>query len=656
MEIRKIEKNRPKIILLVDTWFPYDDGRPTYIARLAEYLVTEEGYSVEILTRNIRGTLRAHEKELEAMNHLTIRRLGPPSSAKNWAARLGYGGLLFWILLNRRDSLLTHAHGVISAFSSKWASLFTGVPTVVTVHGHQMLGSRWTLKKWIQQVMFLETRYGQEISVSESLLQLKNVNEPVFVIPPGIDLAEFPAVSRAREPQSFCALYVGPLEWEKGVDLLLEAVRRTVESHEFIQSKKDLLVQIVGEGSEEKFLKEKVKEFTLSRHVQFLKRPSSAEDLAALYQGADVFVLPSRSDALPIPLLEACASGLPILATDTGDHSRLVLPNVNGILVRPDDSAELADALSQFVLNPHLREWGQASRSLVENEFSWDNCLRKNLRVYERVGFQKPERRLGWRHLPQILMKRRAMTKLYPGKKALQLALTVNVEQAPGSRELPEEDTHVQAFIEQFKSFAETWDLKATLFFEADFFEPHAQLIAGLAAAGHEIALKGVDTDWESIPARRKSLRRLRDEMNRLGMNQVMMFRPPVEPSEAELSDLHEYGFEYIPVSEDPLPTIRWSWKGPYGQPVEMKLEEWLEQDDDETLESVNRLRSEERTHGLDPYLIFECNSFDFSSVEGLSYASGENFSQLSRRLSFLKDQMDLEFVTLSGFLKGFRA
>jgi glycosyltransferase involved in cell wall biosynthesis len=109
-------------------------------------------------------------------------------------------------------------------------------------------------------------------------------------------------------------------------------------------------------------------------------------DIATLYAHADVAVLPSYREGLPKSLLEAAATGLPIVATDTTGCREVVEPEVNGVLVPVGDSVALAQALERLLRDPSLRQrWGAASREKAHREFHEQVVFADFLKVYEEV-------------------------------------------------------------------------------------------------------------------------------------------------------------------------------------------------------------------------------------------------------------------------------
>jgi glycosyltransferase involved in cell wall biosynthesis len=154
-------------------------------------------------------------------------------------------------------------------------------------------------------------------------------------------------------------LYVGNLVPEKGVDVLLEAMSHVHRRHP------DVELRIVGRGSSETELRRRAAELGLTRSVHF--EGSKAHDNIALWMGAaDVFCLPSRREGCPNVVLEALASGRPVVASRVGGVPEL-LNDRNGIMARAGEPEDLADCLCRAL----AVDWdAQSLRSSVK-QLTW---------------------------------------------------------------------------------------------------------------------------------------------------------------------------------------------------------------------------------------------------------------------------------------------
>jgi len=150
-------------------------------------------------------------------------------------------------------------------------------------------------------------------------------------------------------------LAVANMRPEKGYDVLLEATR--------ILASRDVPVRVaaVGGGPMENEVRERHRALGLGDRLQLL---GQRDDVLRLMAAADVFVLASRQEGLPVTLMEATSMGLPIVATSVGGVPQVVTDDVEGLIVPPGDPERLADALQQVAADPALRHrLGRAARA-----------------------------------------------------------------------------------------------------------------------------------------------------------------------------------------------------------------------------------------------------------------------------------------------------
>lgn len=639
MEIRKINQRKVRIALLLDTWFPVHGSEQSHVAKLAEALSNQYGYEVDILTRGAKGHLTREEKAIEGLPGVRVHRL---TSIKGFYFIASF----FWLLFSWKRYHVYHAHNAGTALIMKLACWITGVSTLLTVHDHAVFQRRLSAKRWIDRILFLETRYDRQISVTERFLKAKNVNEQILVIPDGIDTAPFDAVKNENSAERFEALFVGPLTYQKGTDILLLAVKQLIDSSEFIQTRKDFVLHIVGQGPELVRLRQMGDQLNLTKYLRFYSKLSE-EALIDRFKSSHLFVLPSRWDGLPQSLLQACAARLPILATDVGDVRRLVLENTNGHVVPAEDVNELAYYLQHFVLNPQLSQMGEQSRALVEQEYNWETMIAKNLRVYEAIVDKEKEERsqkkwiMPWTVL-WLKFQERSWTKPLKKNGDLKVCLTFNVENSV--------DTH--NFLRRTVEFARTLEIPVTFFIDEALLELLVEPIEELQAMGHEVGVKVLQGDWTSIPGQKKSLRYLQEHLAELNLKNIRMIRPSKEITEDTLTLIHEHGFEYLPVSEDPVTKLEWHFALPFGRHVRMDLENLLTLSEEELLESIGHIQRYWKEHGFPPFIIVEAHSFEFNSQDEVAHASGENFSRLAQRLALINKHLNMQYLNLSGFCK----
>lgn len=176
----------------------------------------------------------------------------------------------------------------------------------------------------------------------------------VHLIPNGVDCDFWsPAADGPKGGARLIA--VGRLERVKGVDVLIDAFARLAEQHP------DARLTIVGDGGERAALERQAATLGLSDRIAFLGTMDAA-GVRQCYRQANLFVLPSRSEGLPLALLEAMACALPAVAARVGGVGEVMTP-ATGLMVPPEDPPALAAALSDMLDDPaRLRAAGRAAR------------------------------------------------------------------------------------------------------------------------------------------------------------------------------------------------------------------------------------------------------------------------------------------------------
>jgi starch synthase len=173
-------------------------------------------------------------------------------------------------------------------------------------------------------------------------------------------------------------LYVGNHTANKGLDVLLRALplmreRAVAVVAGAIRSQEEHARLLADNGmpaADERLL------FT-----DFITR----EELRALYQTVDLFVFPSRADTLPLVVLEAMASRLPVVSTTIGGIPFEVPPEA-GILMKPGDPAPLAAALDRLCADPAMRRaMGDAGRARVMKIFNWEKSAEQAVAIYQEI-------------------------------------------------------------------------------------------------------------------------------------------------------------------------------------------------------------------------------------------------------------------------------
>lgn len=294
-------------------------------------------------------------------------------------------------LLIRGRVGLVHAHSASDAsFWRKSAFIALALlfrrPVIFHLHGGGFLDFyrhragpvgrgviRWVLSR--SRIVVLSDRWAARLTEITK-------NQRIVVIPNMIDPASF---AMARRGRGYNVLFLGRLEKEKGVYDLLAAAA------EIKSGGTPIRLMLAGEG-DAAAVKQRAAELGLES-VELLGWVSGGGKMSAL-QRANLFVLPSYIENMPVSILEAMAAGLPIVATGVGGIPDIVEDGVSGILVAPGDRPALAAALRRLLQDEALRnEMGEAAIRAVEARFSRDKVVPRLEALYRELGMERWGRR-----------------------------------------------------------------------------------------------------------------------------------------------------------------------------------------------------------------------------------------------------------------------
>ncbi len=267
---------------------------------------------------------------------------------------------------------LVHTHNYKANLLGGRAARLAGKKWAATIHG--WIGTDAKLKGYERMDAFVLKFADHVVCVSQNNYQnLLKKNYPagrLSVIANGIDLRQFsPSLTAGhlREEfglaaDDFVLAIVGRLALEKGHKVLIEAMARAVEQAPRIK------LLIVGEGPLEPQIKAQIKQFNVSQNIILT---GLRKDMPEIYRSMDALVNASFSEGLPMTILEAMASRVPVIATKTGGVGQLIKDHVNGLLLEAGDVQALARAIGELFQNPSLRrQLADQAYQDVEREYS----------------------------------------------------------------------------------------------------------------------------------------------------------------------------------------------------------------------------------------------------------------------------------------------
>ena len=371
--IKSSDSRSLSICAYTDTFLPDVGGAEVVLDTLAAKL-QDAGHSVVVLAPNTR-TKGPHPNSIYRLS-----RYRRPVS-KRFGVRLTLGRLIGLHARHRFDVIHCHAAYPQGYVASSFKKLF-GVPYVIRPHGSDILAgerirSNSRLEERLQQALRnADGIVAQGESLKETILRLGVDERRVHVIHNGVDLATFAQSSTPPYAKPYL-LGLGNLSYRKGFDVLLKAYAK-------LEGPAADLV-IAGSGREEATLKALCHQLGLGRRVHFPGHVAGAEKVS-LYRGAQFFVCPSRREPFANVLLEALASGLPIVATAVGGNTELVRDRCHGLLCPADDVGALAGAMAMLLHDCDLRKrYGRAARQFVA-PFDWRFIAAAYENLYRQVA------------------------------------------------------------------------------------------------------------------------------------------------------------------------------------------------------------------------------------------------------------------------------
>lgn len=202
-------------------------------------------------------------------------------------------------------------------------------------------------------------------------------NSKIYVIPSGTEFDEIQRIKPHQEdkPDIFSACRLHKV---KGIDILIRAIPTVIKSIP------DLKVCLAGSGPQEDALKSLVRELSLEDHVRFLG-VIYGEEKYQYYKACKIVVLPSRWDTLPKTIIEAMASGKPMVASNVGGIPDLVDDGKTGLLFESENVEGLAAKVIKMLTDEELRERMGKEALEKAGEYDWSKIAERTVAVYREV-------------------------------------------------------------------------------------------------------------------------------------------------------------------------------------------------------------------------------------------------------------------------------
>jgi glycosyltransferase involved in cell wall biosynthesis len=378
------------------TSFPLYEGIAVgiHVVEQARHLV-KLGINVDVLAPHHQGA-----KKYEVIDGVQVRRFrymwpekwqtlcygaGIPTNLKNsWWAKVQLAPLELAFLANGAHCIrkcdIIQANWSIAGLAGIFLAKIWQKPLVLVMYGAEVfvLGNNPLLKFIIHNAnhVFCISRYTLQQTIAVQRPQAHSL------IPPGVDVDRFyPREDTAKVNRELVRRGINlsqPLIFALGKFIERKGFSYLIDAVALLQEKGMVQLMIGGRGPLKEALQQQVEELGISDRVTFLDYISD-EDLPAYYTVADLFVSPSVVDSqgdtegLGMVLLEALACETPCVASRVGGIVDIIKEGVNGFLVEPRNSEQLADRVRFLLSRDDLRaSMAKTGRKMVNDEFSWD--------------------------------------------------------------------------------------------------------------------------------------------------------------------------------------------------------------------------------------------------------------------------------------------
>jgi L-malate glycosyltransferase len=261
---------------------------------------------------------------------------------------------------------------------------FLKIPYIVSLRGSDVPGFNKRLnhlsfiQSFVSGIIWKKAKFV--VANSEGLKELAlntRKEQDIKIIYNGIDTDMFYPKEKVNDNITHITLLcVSRLIPRKGLEYLIKAMPKIIEK------RKDTKLIIIGDGPEKARLKQLSVDLGVDKNIE-LHGYVPHEKLPQIYRSADIFILPSLYEGMSNTILEAMASGLPIITTNTGGTKELI--KGNGMIIKKKSSKDISDSVAMLLEdNDKISKFSKKSRELaLEND--WKSAAEQYLRLYESV-------------------------------------------------------------------------------------------------------------------------------------------------------------------------------------------------------------------------------------------------------------------------------
>ena len=360
------------------------------------------GHDVHLITSQFRNCARREEVQGIHVHRVSALRKNPNICAVYEMLTYAVSSSIYGVRFAKefKPDIVQVFFGIPGGGGAYLLQKFGNVPYVVFLGGRDVPRPdpdppyyRWLYMLLKPIIRGIWDNAAAVVSCSDGLRELAretDSNLQIDVIPDGVDLETFAPTQRETSPKTVRCLAIGRLIPRKGFQFLIQALPQILDKvqHNFE-------IEIVGDGPYREELTKLAENLNVTSYVRFagtvpyskLSEKGHEDEvlLPQKYREADIFILPSLAEGMPLVVLEAMGTGLPIIASRVQGIDELVAEEVNGALFDAGDVDGLAKCLIQLINADEKRtEMGKASIEKVK-PYDWKNIADTYLALYEDI-------------------------------------------------------------------------------------------------------------------------------------------------------------------------------------------------------------------------------------------------------------------------------
>jgi glycosyltransferase involved in cell wall biosynthesis len=381
-----MKKMQTRITVIASYFYPKIGGLENYAYLLAKELHKSGEYKVSVITSNYDG----NGYKREVIDGMAVHRLPIWFTISNTPINF----LWYWRIKHifaAEQTDIVHLHAPVPFMADVAARAAKDRPVVLTYHSGSMLKGTWPVDFIIG---FYENRFlpalfrraNAIVAISQDFAKRKfpQFANKISFIPTGVDLKRFTKTPLLTQTET--VTFVGRIEhsssW-KGIEQLLQAMV-LVTKH-----RPQAVLELVGSGDAVEHYRIRARELGISSSVIF-SGPQLGQNLVEAYKRTNVVVLPSVSDseAFSVTLIEAMASGRPIIGTNIGGTPQVIEHGKNGLLVPPKNPEALAEAIEQVLSDGKLATRLADVGAAKAQGFAWEIQTKKYSDLFK-MAFKK---------------------------------------------------------------------------------------------------------------------------------------------------------------------------------------------------------------------------------------------------------------------------